>query len=76
METELNTYHYRLSESVVTDIEANSITEADALYEKLTGLKAQKATVTIDFAGKVWKDGKYQDDLSHSGDDFYNRFRS
>ncbi len=57
----MNTYHYKLSDSVVTEIKANNITEADALYEKLTGLKAQKAIVTIDFAGKIWKDGKYQD---------------
>lgn len=62
----MNTYHYKLSDSVTTDIQAKDITEADSLYEKLTGLKAQKAVVTIDFEGKVWKDGKYVENETNS----------
>ena len=38
----MNTYHYRLSDSVVTEIQANSLIEADSLYEKLTGLKGKR----------------------------------
>ncbi len=57
----MNKYFYQLSAgSSVTVIEASNITEADAKYKELTGLTPQKTSVTIEFEGKVWKDGKYQ----------------
>lgn len=56
----MNKYIYKLSETISTEIEASNIIEADAKYLSQTGLTPQKASVTIEFEGKVWKDGKYQ----------------
>ena len=57
----MNKYYYKISENITTEIEANDIVEADKKYQELTGLNPQKASVTIDFAGKKWNNGKYED---------------
>lgn len=63
----MNTYHYKLSDSVITEVQAENIIEADAKYEQLTGLKAQKTSVTIDFEKDVSERlrnlGKFQEEV-------------
>lgn len=55
----MNAYEYKLSDTISTIIQATNILEADAEYEKLTGLNPQKAQVQIEFKGKYWNGSQY-----------------